>query len=111
MPGRPRLDIASLRELVRQRVEETSLREVAEETGISKSGIDSFLKGREPYSKTRLKLANWGMRQRHPESRPVPREEVEAALAVIQQYVQAVGSRAVREKRLREVLTRVAQVE
>ncbi|MDB4876955.1 MAG: hypothetical protein JWM41_3401 [Gemmatimonadetes bacterium] len=107
MPGKPRADISSLRELVRQRVEETSLREVAEETGISKSGVDSFLKGREPYSKTRLKLAKWGMRQRHPESRAVPRDEVDAAIAILERWLQSAGSQGAKRLRLRELLERL----
>ena len=42
MPGKPRFDAEVLRKLVRQRVDESSLRFVAEEIGITKGGLESF---------------------------------------------------------------------
>ena len=111
MPSKPRFDTAGLRKLVRQRVDESSLRFVADEIGVSKSGLDSFLKGREPYSRTRAKLAAWSVRQRHPGIGAIPREEVEAAIAVLERYVQSVGSKAGRERRVREVAARLTRAE
>ncbi|MDB4875601.1 MAG: hypothetical protein JWM41_2047 [Gemmatimonadetes bacterium] len=109
MPARRRSDISGLRELVRQRVDASSLRAIADEIGISKSGLDSFLKGREPYSRTRAKLNEWSARQRHAESRSVPRQDFDAAMAVVDLYVKAAGSEAVRERRVREVVARITQ--
>lgn len=107
MPAKPRFDTAAVRRLVRHRVDQTSLRAVADEIGVSKSGLDSFLQGREPYSKTRLKLTAWFMRQRHPDGAPISAAEVDAAIALLERYMQSVGTEAVREKRVREVTERL----
>src|SRR5689334_21637486 len=104
MPAKPRFDTAAIRRLVRQRVDQTSLRAVADEIGVSKSGLVSFLQGREPYYKTRLKLTAWFMRQRHPDGgMPVTAADVDAAIALLERYMQSVGTDAVRVTRVREV--------
>ena len=105
MPGKPRFDTVGLRKLVRQRVDESSIRAIAEEIGISRGGLESFLKGREPYTKTRLRLAAWYMRQKHPGD-SIRREEVDAAIALIERYIEAAGTKATRERRVREVTGR-----
>jgi hypothetical protein len=108
MPAKPRFDTAAVRRLVRQRVDQASLRAVADEIGVSKSGLDSFLQGREPYAKTRIKLSAWFMRQKHPDGgAPISAAEVDAAIALLERYMQSVGTDAVREKRVREVTERL----
>ena len=110
MPAKVRFEMAAVRRLVRQRVDQTSLRAVADEIGVSKSGLDSFLQGREPYSKTRLKLTAWYMRQRHPDGgTPILASEVDAAIALLERYMKSVGTDAVRQKRVREVTERLFQ--
>jgi hypothetical protein len=111
MPGKPRFDTTALRRLVRQRVDQSSLRAVADEIGVSKSGLDSFLRGREPYSKTRLKFTAWYMRQKHPDGGAISRAEIDAAMALIERYLDAVGTDSVREKRVREVADRLFRSE
>jgi hypothetical protein len=48
-----------LRRAVSRRVEETSLRKVAGDVGISKSGLAKFLTGGEPRTSTRRQLERW----------------------------------------------------
>ena len=110
MPSKIRLDVAAIRKLATQRVGRSSLRSVADEIGISKSGLDSFVKGREPYSKTRAKLAAWYARERQRDQDFRP-EDVDAAIAVLAHYIQGVGRESVREGRVREVAERLFQTE
>jgi hypothetical protein len=107
MPGKVRFDAAGIRKLVREAVARSSLRAVADEIGVSKSGLDSFLKGREPYSRTRVKLAAWQLRRSQPDHGTVRREDVDAAIALLEVYIQSVGTAAVRRKRVREVADRL----
>jgi hypothetical protein len=107
MPGKSRFDADAVRKLVRTRLETGTLRVIAEEIGISRGGLESFLNGREPYSKNRLALAAWQMRQRSPEG-TVAREEVDAALVVIERYIELSATKAIRAKRVREVTERLA---
>ena len=68
-------------------VDQTSLRAIADEIGVSKSGLYSFLQGREPYAKTRIKLSAWFMRQKHPDGgTPISAADVDAAIAHINRY-------------------------
>ena len=48
-----------LREAVRERVELTSIREVAREVGMAHTTLADFLKGTEPYGANRAKLRTW----------------------------------------------------
>src|SRR3954465_14732978 len=103
MPSEVRFDVAAARKLAQQRVNETSLRAVADEIGLSKSGLDDFLRGRRPYSATRAKLAAWLTRHHHPDAASIRPEAVDAAIALLERYIHSVGSDSVREKRVREV--------
>ena len=67
MPSKPRFDVESVRELVRRRVASASVRAIAEDIGLTRGWLVSFLEGRRPYSKTRAALAAWEMRQRDPD--------------------------------------------
>jgi hypothetical protein len=111
MPGKPQIDIAAVRTLVRDRVADSSLRAVADEIGMSKSGLDSFIKGRTPYSGTRPKLFAWYVHNRHPDSGSVAPDEVDAAITLLERYMQSVGSEAVRQRRVREVADRLFRAE
>lgn len=48
-----------LRDVLRRRVEEASLRQAAREVGMSPTGLRKFLDGADPYSETRRKLERW----------------------------------------------------
>jgi hypothetical protein len=106
MPSRPRFDADAVRVLVRERVEATTMRAVADEIGISRGGLESFLDGGRPYSRTRLALAAWQLRQGHPNG-TVTREEMDAAMAIFERFVEAGGTPAIRAKRVREVTERL----
>lgn len=107
MPGKPRLDVGAIRALAETRIKESSLRSVADEIGVSKSGLDSFIRGRDPYAKTRIKLAAWFMRQSRPDSASVARDELEGALAILERYMDSAPTPAAKRRRVREVETRL----
>lgn len=65
MPVRPQPSIDRLRNAIILRVQATSLRSVARQVGMSPSGLDKFLSGGTPYSKSRRKLFDWLQRERH----------------------------------------------
>ena len=106
MPAKPSFDADAVRRLVRQRVAESSLRAVADEVGISRGGLESFLKGRNPYTKTRLRLAAWRLRSQHPDG-PIAAAEVDAAIALLGRYIELGGTEAMRARRVREVTARI----
>jgi hypothetical protein len=107
MPGRPRFDADAVRALVREWVEGGSLRAIADEVGISRGGLESFLKGRQPYTNTRLRLAAWQLRQRTLGG-TVERDEVDAAIAVLERYIGTAATKAIRARRVREVTDKIA---
>ena len=51
--------VSHLRAAVSYSVSATSLRHVAREVGMSPTGLQKFLSGAQPFSKTRKKLALW----------------------------------------------------
>ena len=53
------VSIAELRDALQSRLEDTSLRQLAEEIGMSWSGLRTFLGGTEPYAVTMHKLTLW----------------------------------------------------
>ncbi len=110
MPGKPQIDVTAVRRLVKDRVGGASLRAVADEIGMSKSGLDSFIKGRSPYSGTRTKLFAWFVHHRHPEALVAP-DEVDAAITLLERYIQSVGSETARQRRVREVTDRLFHAE
>ena len=109
MTGPARLTIAGVRGAVRKRVDETSLRDVADEVGMSWSGLKSFLDGRSPQRRTRERLVQWyySQSERSPANL---REDVETAIALVLSYLRdELKPRAVRERRLREVIHRLKE--
>jgi hypothetical protein len=107
MPGKLLYEIAAVREAVRTRVAESSMRVVAEEIGISRGGLDSFLSGREPYRRTRARLMEWQVRRRAGARYGISDAEIDAAVAVLREYIEAAGTEKARERRRREVVGRV----
>lgn len=57
------VSVTVLRDAVRLRVDGSSLRQVADETGLSFSGLRSFMSGTKPHPKTVQKLRTWFERQ------------------------------------------------
>lgn len=109
MPSKPLFGVEAIRKLVRERVEASSLRAVSAEIPMSKSGLDSFLQGRNPYSATRPKLAAWYIRNRG-QGRPVTEDELEAAMAILAAYVSQDERPEVRQARLSIVSARLEAV-
>lgn len=107
MPSKPLFGTDAIRKLAKERVEATSLRAVASEIPMSKSGLDSFLRGRSPYSKTRPKLAAWYLRNRGSAGSPVRPQELDAAIAVIVSFITQDERSDVRRERLRRLVARL----
>jgi hypothetical protein len=107
MPAKVRFAINGVRELARERVEQSSLRAVADEIGMSNSGLYSFLQGGDPYSPVRKKLVAWFMRARYPDAKPIPPAEVDAAAALLAAYIRQIAP-ARRERRLMQISEQIA---
>jgi hypothetical protein len=75
--------IRHVREVAAARVENTSLRGVAREIGMSPMGLRNFLHGTEPYSPTLRRLRSWYVRYAAVQSGTVGMEDATAALAVL----------------------------
>ncbi len=85
MPSRETgVPIPVLREALRQRVKESSLRAAAKEVGMSYKGVDNFLAGAtDPYPSTVRKLTEWYLRRAAASEEEPAAETVAAALELI----------------------------
>jgi hypothetical protein len=82
--GETRKDtIKHLRETAAARVENTSLRSVAREIGMSPTGLKKFLLGTAPYSPTLRRLRNWYVQHAALQTGEVAPQDAAAALAVL----------------------------
>jgi hypothetical protein len=109
MPSNATFSLRTLREAVVRRVEETSIRAVAEEIGMSRSGLHVLLRGSTPQPATRAKLVRWYVEQRGtPPTQPdaVTAADVDAALRLLMIYVAQDGRESVQERRVREIVRR-----
>ena len=83
-PADPRsATVRHLRESAAARVENTSLRSVAREIGMSPTGLKKFLQGTAPYSPTLRRLRNWYVQFAAVRSGAVELQDATAALAVL----------------------------
>lgn len=80
-PGDPAMD--RLRDAVRAVAENTSLRKVARDIGMSASGLKKFLEGAAPYSPTRRRLRRWLVQHSGAQHGRVELPEANAALRVL----------------------------
>lgn len=108
MPARGTFGLKRLIDAVRERVEETSIRAVASEIGMSPSGLHVLLQGATPHARTREKLVAWyaarrGGRSTQPQISSI---DVDAALRLLVQYAKEDSRANVRARRVREILTR-----
>ncbi|HEY4321938.1 MAG TPA: hypothetical protein VGM77_12275 [Gemmatimonadales bacterium] len=104
MTGEHRFGLGTLREAVLVRVNDSSLREVANEIGMSWSGLRTFLAGGVPHARTRGKLAAWYVSSKRPAPSRLEKADLLAATAVMAKYVEAGATSAIRETRLKAVL-------
>lgn len=107
MPSRSgAIPVEVLREALRQRVEETSLRVAADEVGMSFKGVGKFLAGTDPYSATIRKLTDWYLRRTVSQGEAPTLKTVQAALAVLVQHLPP----AVQEDAIRRMLAALRAV-
>ena len=107
MTGRTPLSDAVLRGALQKRVDESSLRAMEAETGISFSNIRSFLRGASPQRATREKLVRWYY-SRGKGVPTIPPDDVANAVALLRVYFRDESKPlAVRERRRREVMDRL----
>ena len=93
--------LAVLREALATAVGETSLRVVADQVGMTHSGLRTFLKSRRPHPGSIEKAVRWYASRA--KRSVLSREDVETAKAVLRVYWSEVPVRAVRERRREEV--------
>ncbi|HEX6373854.1 MAG TPA: hypothetical protein VF006_33305 [Longimicrobium sp.] len=75
--------IRHLRDTVAARAENTSLRRVAGEIGMSPTGLKKFLQGTDPYSPTLRRLRSWYVQYAAVQSGEVQLEDASAAINVL----------------------------
>jgi hypothetical protein len=86
--------IPRIREAVIERVERTTLREVARQIGMTASGLTKFMGGGEPYRKIRRRLEAWYVRKaaRVPAGEGVPSADAAAAaIRILATYLPPAG--------------------
>jgi hypothetical protein len=109
MPSKAVLTLKVLRDAVRRRVEQTSIRVVAEEIGMSPSGLHILLRGSRPHPATREKLVRWYVEQRDAQEtrgEPVSPVDVDVALQLLMLYVTQDARETVQRRRIREIVRR-----
>ena len=77
------VSIRHMREIAAARVENTSLRQVAREMGMSPTGLKKFLDGTSPYAPTVRRLRNWYVRYAATQPSGVELEDASAAVSVL----------------------------
>lgn len=111
MPRVTSYRVNAVRDVVRKRVEATSLREIADEIGMSFSGLRTFLGGTRPQPATWQKLEKYiaatGTSAFRRQLETIPRAEVEAALELLERYISAEGRESLQSRRVREVTKRL----
>lgn len=83
MSERPLTSLERLRETVALRVQATSLRAVARQVGMSPSGLEKFLSGGTPYSRSRQKLQEWWDREGSRPRSELSSEGIEVAVGAL----------------------------
>lgn len=83
MTDRPLGNMERLREQVATRVQATSLRSVARQVGMSPTGLEKFLAGGTPYTRSRQKLQDWAERETGRPSNDLTLEGVEIAIGAL----------------------------
>jgi hypothetical protein len=106
MSERPLTSLERLRETVALRVQATSLRAVARQVGMSPSGLEKFLSGGTPYTRSRQKLQDWWEREGSRPRNEVSPEGVEVAVGALVRDLPA-EFRAEAVQRLIEALRQV----
>jgi AcrR family transcriptional regulator len=113
MPSKGTFRLDALLDAVRQAVDETSIRAVAAELGMSPSGLHVLLGGSKPHPRTREKLVEWYIRRRSPtrsgREPDVSEADADAAMMLLRRYIQADGRGALSAKRRRIVAEKLLE--
>jgi AraC-like DNA-binding protein len=110
MPGKATFSLKVLRDAIRRRVDETSIRLVAKELGMSPSGLHVLLGGSKPHPGTRAKLVSWYVEQRRAEQgvgQVVSADDVDAALRLLVHYITQDGREDAQQRRAQEIAKRL----
>ena len=83
MPEQAVTSLERLRETVALRVQATSLRTVARQVGMSPAGLEKFLAGETPYSRSRQRLQEWWVREASKPRTDLTLEGVEVAIGAL----------------------------
>lgn len=102
-----RFGLETVREALRRRVEETTLREVADEIPMSFSGLRSFLRGGTPQPATRAKLIAWYAQSRR--AKQVSMRDVHAATDLLLEYIGEASSEQAKARRRRAIIERLGK--
>lgn len=102
-----RFGIETVREAVRRRVADTSLRQVAAEIPMSFSGLRSFLEGGTPQLATRANLVAWYAERATVARSEVRREDVDMAIAFLRIYLDSSRRPQIRARKLADILKRL----
>lgn len=89
MSGPQQDDLGPLRDKVRRRVSNTSLRNVARQIGMSASGLSKFLNGVNPYTSTHRKLTTWVITHGDPDQDHPSFEATVAAIQILTGFVES----------------------
>lgn len=108
MPNRGAFGVETLRDAVKARVSDTSIRAVAEEIGMSPSGLHVLLKGSDPHPATREKLVAWYIEQQRSKARSaVSKADVDAAVQLLIRYVRDDGRPGAQARRAAAIMRRL----
>jgi anti-sigma factor ChrR (cupin superfamily) len=111
MPSRDLgVPVPVLREALKQRVAESSLRVVAEEVGLSWKGIDKIIAGSNPQAATIKKLTEWYLRQSRSQSKEPSASSAQAALSILLWHL-PLGRHADAEERILRALRAVGEMD
>ena len=108
MPGRATFNLKVLVDAVRRCVDETSIRAVADEIGMSPSGLHVLLGGSKPHPATRQKLVLWYVERQKTDASgrdEISPRDVDAAMRLLVLYAKQ-GSAEARNSRVREIIRR-----
>jgi hypothetical protein len=95
-----------LRALIRAAVDEKSLRDVADEVGMSHVGLQGFINGSRPHPATIKKLVAWRERG----GRSADDREIRTAIEMLGRFAREAPTDAVRDDRLAIVMSEIKRL-
>lgn len=105
---KPLAGVVGLRKLVQQAVDQSSYRAVAEEIGMSQSGLYTFLARTRPHPATLKKVSAWAERQVAGKQESFDARDLDAAIALLVRFVRAAPNEKRAASRLREIVAKLS---